>query len=343
MAKKNSTTSSRKDDHIRINLHEQVQSGRTTGLDHYHFAHQALPELDLNEIQLEFSLFGKKVAAPLFISSMTGGTDQASMINRNLATAAQEAGIPLGVGSQRAALEEPDLANTFQVRKFAPDILLFANLGAVQLNYGMTAADCQQAVDMIEADALILHLNALQEAVMPEGNTRFAGLLAKIEVVCSSLQVPVIAKEVGWGISNQAARQLLEAGIAAIDVAGAGGTSWTEVEMHRAENELQRQVASAFIDWGIPTAESIQIVRQAAPELPILASGGIRSGVDIAKSIALGATMGGMAGPFLKAASKSSEAVSQVIQRVTREIQISMFAAGAGDLKSLGEIQLLKD
>jgi len=343
MAKKNSTTSSRKDDHIRINLHEQVQSGRTTGLDHYHFAHQALPELDLNDIQLEFSLFGKKVAAPLFISSMTGGTDQASMINRNLATAAQEAGIPLGVGSQRAALEEPDLANTFQVRKFAPDILLFANLGAVQLNYGMTAADCQQAVDMIEADALILHLNALQEAVMPEGNTRFAGLLAKIEVVCSSLQVPVIAKEVGWGISNQAARQLLEAGIAAIDVAGAGGTSWTEVEMHRAENELQRQVASAFIDWGIPTAESIQIVRQAAPELPILASGGIRSGVDIAKSIALGATMGGMAGPFLKAASKSSEAVSQVIQRVTREIQISMFAAGAGDLKSLGEIQLLKD
>jgi len=343
MAKKDSTTSSRKDDHIRINLHEQVQSGRTTGLDQYHFAHQALPELDLDDIKLEFSLFGKKVAAPLFISSMTGGTDQASMINHNLATAAQEAGIPLGVGSQRAALEEPDLAKTFQIRKFAPDILLFANLGAVQLNYGMTAADCQQAVDMIEADALILHLNALQEAVMPEGNTRYAGLLAKIEAVCSSLQVPVIAKEVGWGISNQAARQLLEAGVAAIDVAGAGGTSWTEVEMHRAENELQRQVASAFIDWGIPTAESIQIVRQTAPELPIFASGGIRSGVDITKSIALGATMGGMAGPFLKAASQSSEAVSQVIQRVTREIQISMFAAGAGDLKSLGEILLQKD
>jgi isopentenyl-diphosphate delta-isomerase len=343
MAKKDYTTSSRKDDHIRINLHEQVQSGRTTGLEQYHFAHQALPELDLDDIKLEFSLFGKKVAAPLFISSMTGGTDQASMINHNLAAAAQEAGIPLGVGSQRAALEDPDLTDTFRVRKFAPDILLFANLGAVQLNYGMTAADCQQAVDMIEADALILHLNALQEAVMPEGNTRFAGLLAKIETVCSSLQVPVIAKEVGWGISNQTARQLLEAGIAAIDVAGAGGTSWTEVEMHRAENELQRQVASAFIDWGIPTAESIQIVRQAAPELPVLASGGIRSGVDIAKSIALGATMGGMAGPFLKAASQSSEAVSQVIQRVTREIRISMFAAGAGDLKSLGEIQLLKD
>jgi isopentenyl-diphosphate Delta-isomerase len=343
MAKKDSTTSSRKDDHIRINLHEQVQSGRNTDLDHYRFAHQALPELDLDDILLEFSLFGKKVAAPLFISSMTGGTKQASVINHNLAAAAQKAGIPLGIGSQRAALEDPDLANTFQVRKIAPDILLFANLGAVQLNYGMTAADCQQAVDMIEADALILHLNALQEAVMPEGNTRFAGLLAKIEAVCSSLQVPVIAKEVGWGISSQAARQLLNAGVAAIDVAGAGGTSWTEVEMHRAENDLQRQVASAFIDWGIPTAESIQIVRQAAPELPILASGGIRTGVDIAKSIALGATMGGMAGPFLKAASQSSEAVSQVIQRVTREIQISMFAAGAADLNVLREIQLLKD
>ena len=342
MAKKPSSTSSRKDDHIRINLKEPVQSGRTTGLERYYFPHQALPELDLDHIRLDTSLFGKHIAAPLFISSMTGGSKQAEQINRNLSEAAQETGIPMGVGSQRAALEDPKLVPSFQVRKTAPDILLFANLGAVQLNYGMTPAQCQDAVDMIEADALILHLNALQEAVMSEGDTRFSGLLAKIEAVCSSLSVPVIAKEVGWGISQQAAQQLLQAGISAIDVAGAGGTSWTEVEMHRAESEQQRQVAAAFINWGIPTAESIQIVRQAAPGLPILASGGIRSGVDIAKSIALGAALGGMAGPFLKAAATSTEAVVLEIQRVTREIQISMFAAGAKDLISLAKIQLLK-
>ena len=342
MANKPSSTSSRKDDHIRINLNERVQSGRTTGLERYTFPHQALPELDLDDVRLDLSLFGKELSAPLFISSMTGGTSQAEQINHNLAAAAQETGIPMGVGSQRAALEDPGLAASFQVRKIAPDILLFANLGAVQLNYGMTPADCQAAVDMIEADALILHLNALQEAVMADGDTRFSGLLTRIEEVCSSLSVPVIAKEVGWGISQQAARQLVDAGVAAIDVAGAGGTSWTEVEMHRAESELGRQVAAAFVDWGIPTADSIQLVRQTVPGLPILASGGLRSGVDIAKAIALGACMGGMAGPFLKAAAKSPEAVVQEIQRITREIQISMFAAGAGDLTSLGEIQLLE-
>ena len=342
MAKETSSTSSRKADHIRINLNEDVRSGRSTGLEDYYLPHQALPELDLEEIQLEFSLFGKKISAPLFISSMTGGTAEAGKINLALAEAAQAAGIPLGVGSQRAALEEKSLADTFQVRKAAPDILLFANLGAVQLNYGLTAADCLQAVEMIEADALILHLNPLQEAVMAEGNTDFFGLMGKIEGVCKSLPVPVIAKEVGWGISRESARMLKNAGISAIDVAGAGGTSWTEVEMHRAENEIQQQVSSSFVEWGIPTAESIQIVRETVPDLPIFASGGIRSGVDIAKTISLGATMAGLASPFLKAASISPQAVLDVIERFTREIQISMFACGAKDLKTLGEIQLIK-
>ena len=173
----------------------------------------------------------------------------------------------MGVGSQRAALEEHSLADSFKVRKAAPDILLFANLGAVQLNYGLTAIDCQRAVEMIEADALILHLNSLQEAVMAEGNTNFAGVINKIEDVCKTLSVPVIAKEVGWGISGNAAKMLHNAGISAIDVAGAGGTSWTEVEMHRAETDIQRQIASSFVNWGIPTAESIQIVRRAAPNI----------------------------------------------------------------------------
>jgi len=342
MSEKKTPTSSRKAEHIRINLNENVESGLSSGLDYYQFPHQALPEIDLEKIRMDFTLFGKKITAPIFISSMTGGTDQAEKINHNLAAAAQQNGIPMGVGSQRAMLEDPSLASTFQVRKSAPDIVLFANLGAVQLNYGLSAEDCQRVVDLIEADALILHLNALQEAVMADGNTNFSGLLGKIERVCNTLTVPVIAKEVGWGISFQTAQQLVDAGISAIDVAGAGGTSWTEVEMHRAQNETQRQAAAAFIDWGIPTAESLQLVKEAAPDIPVFASGGIRNGVDIAKSIALGATMAGLAGPFLKAAVESPQAVLDIIQRLIREIQISMFAAGASDLNELSHIDLLE-
>ncbi|TFG47748.1 MAG: type 2 isopentenyl-diphosphate Delta-isomerase [Anaerolineales bacterium] len=342
MSKKTSSTSTRKADHLRINLDEDVRSGLTTGLENFQFFHQALPEINLEDIRLDFILFGKMVSAPLFISSMTGGTEKAGLINLNLAAAAQQTGIPMGLGSQRAALEDPDLSKSFQVRSVAPDILLFANLGGVQLNYGLTAEDCQRAVDMIEADALILHLNPLMEAVMTGGNTQFSGLVNKIEQVCKTLKVPVIVKEVGWGISHQAAVQLVNAGVSALDVAGAGGTSWSEVEMHRADTESQRQIASAFVNWGIPTAECIQIVKKAAPDLPIFASGGIHNGVEIAKSIALGATMGGIAGPFLKAAVISPEAVIEIIQQIKREIKITMFASGAGNLASLGQIQLKK-
>ncbi|MGE5223670.1 MAG: type 2 isopentenyl-diphosphate Delta-isomerase, partial [Omnitrophica WOR_2 bacterium] len=274
--------SSRKSSHIRINLEEDVRSGLTTGLERYRFTHQALPELNLEEVDLGLQVFGKDLKAPLLISSMTGGTPEAAEINRTLASAAQETRIAMGLGSQRAAIENPDLAATFQVRRYAPDVLLFANLGAVQLNYSYGIDQCRRAVDMAEADALILHLNALQEAVQPEGDTRFRGLLKKIEAVCRLLPVPVIAKEVGWGFSEQAARRLAEAGVAAIDIAGAGGTSWSQVEMHRAQNESQRRLAAAFIDWGIPTAESILQVRRVAPELLVFASGGIRTGIDIA-------------------------------------------------------------
>ncbi len=343
MPKKSSSTRSRKADHIRINLDQNVRSGLTTGLENYRFTHQALPELNLDDIRLDFSLFGKDLTAPLFISSMTGGTEDAGIINRNLATAAQETGIPLGVGSQRAALEDPGLIGTFQVREAAPDVLLFANLGAVQLNYGLNVEDCHRAVNMIGADALILHLNPLQEAVMPDGNTRFSGLLNKIEGVCKTLDVPVIIKEVGWGFSRQAAIQLKNAGVSALDIAGAGGTSWTEVEMHRAETDAQRKIASAFVDWGIPTAETVQIVHSAVPELPLFASGGIRNGVDVAKCISLGAVMGGLAGPFLKAAVHSPQAVITEINRIKKEIQICMFATGASNLDSLSRSQLIKN
>ncbi|MDI6693878.1 MAG: type 2 isopentenyl-diphosphate Delta-isomerase [Anaerolineales bacterium] len=332
----------RKADHIRINLEEDVRSGLTTGLERYRFVHRALPELNLEEIDLSQELFGRKLRAPLLISSMTGGTDQAAEINRLLATAAQETGVAMGVGSQRAAIENPKLAASFQVRRYAPQVLLFANLGAVQLNERYGVRECLRAVEMIEADALILHLNALQEAVQPEGDTRWAGLLKKIETVCRTLPMPVIAKEVGWGFSERDARWLADAGVAAIDVAGAGGTSWSQVEMHRARDESQRRLAAAFVDWGIPTAQAILNVRRAAPELIVIASGGLRTGVDIAKCLALGARLGGMASPFLKAAARSLEDVILTIQELRREIQVCMFAAGVGNLDQLAQAELIQ-
>lgn len=334
---------SRKVDHIRINLEENVQFPHlTTGLERYRFLHQALPELDLAAIDTTAELFGKRLAAPILISSMTGGTDMAHRINQNLAQAAQTHRVAMGVGSQRAALENQDLAYSLRVRNAAPDILLFANLGAVQLNYGYNIEHCQRAVDMIEADALILHFNVLQEAVQPEGDSNFAGLLPKIETVCKKLPVPIIAKEVGWGFSEKNARDLANAGVAAIDVAGAGGTSWSEVEYHRAPTAFHARVAASFADWGIPTAESIQYVAKGAPDVNIIASGGLRDGIDIAKCIALGATLGGMAGPFLKAANQSPDAVSELIRELVAQIRIAMLCSGAGDLVALQNTPLIK-
>jgi isopentenyl-diphosphate delta-isomerase len=323
-------------------LEEDVRSGLTTGLERYHFVHQALPELDLKAVDTRAGWFGKTLRLPLLISSMTGGTETARALNRTLAAAAQSAGIAMGLGSQRAAIENPSLVSTFQVRDVAPDILLFANLGAVQFNYGYGVDQCRRAVDMIQADALILHLNALQEAVQPEGDSNFSGLLAKIEAVCRALApVPVVGKEVGWGMSEQAARQLASAGVAAIDVAGAGGTSWSQVEMHRARSESQKRVAAAFLGWGIPTAEAIQNVRCAAPQLPVIASGGLRDGIDVAKCIALGAGLAGLAGPFLKAAAVSLDAAQEGIAEIGRELRIAMFAAGAGSLAQLQSTPLI--
>jgi len=335
--------SNRKQDHLDINLHREVSSGLTTGLEDYHFTHQALPEINLSEIDLQVELFGKKLSSPLLISSMTGGSAEAQTINRRLAEAAQEMNIPMGVGSQRAALEDQGWEASFQVRELAPDILLFANLGAVQLNYGMGVEDCRRAVEMIEADGLILHLNPLQEAVQPEGETNFKGLVDAIHEICRGLDVPVIAKEVGWGISREAAHLLQNAGVSAVDVAGAGGTSWSEVEMHRTEDPSQKRIASQFIDWGIRTADSILMVESAAPDLLIFASGGLRNGVEIAKCLALGAALGGMASPFLKAAADSTRTTVEMIRTIQQEIRITMFAAGARNISELSRMTLNKD
>lgn len=332
----------RKSEHIRINLEEDVQSGLTTGLERYNLIHQALPEINLDDVDLSQTIFGKQQPLPILVSSMTGGTEIATRINRNLAIAAQELGLAMGVGSQRAAIENPALASTFNIRSVAPDILLFANLGAVQLNYGYGPDECRRAVDMIEADALILHLNPLQEALQPEGNHDFSHLAEKISVVIQKLDVPVIVKEVGWGISRETARRLLDIGVAAIDVAGAGGTSWSQVEMHRIDDPYRARTAAAFIDWGIPTADSILNIREESKTLPIIASGGLKTGIDIVKSLALGANLGGMAGLFLKAAVESEQSAIQTMQMVVDQVRIAMFASGAQHLADLSFTKLIK-
>jgi isopentenyl-diphosphate delta-isomerase len=233
------------------------------------------------------------------------------------------------------------LAGTYRVRHVAPDVLLLANLGAVQLNYGYGVGECRAVVDMVEADALILHLNPLQEALQPNGNTDFTDLLPRIEAVCRALAVPVVVKEVGWGISEKVARQLADVGVAAIDVAGAGGTSWSQVEMHRAGSEHRKEVAAAFAGWGIPTAESLRIVRRGAAGLPVIASGGIRNGIHIAKAIALGATACGVAGPFLHAANQSTSAVARRIDVLLDQLRVAMFASGARDISALRNTPLM--
>ncbi len=336
-------THSRKLDHVRIVLDENVTAkGISTDFAQWRMPHEALPELDMAAIDLRTTFLGKTLSAPLLISSMTGGAHDVTAINRSLAIAAQDLGIAMGVGSQRAAIGDPSLAASYQIRDIAPDIVLLANLGAVQLNYGYGVAECQRAVDMIAADALILHLNPLQEAVQPEGNTNFAGLLTKIEAVCRALSVPVIVKEVGNGIGAQTARRLIEAGVAAIDVAGAGGTSWSEVERFRHSNQRRAQVAGAFADWGIPTSTAIRQVRQALPHIPLIGSGGVRSGVDVAKAIALGADLVGTAKPALVAAvdTQHSDAVHAELTGFITELRVAMFCSGCADLAALRQLTL---
>ncbi len=330
------SNSRRKHDHLRINLTQDVQfDAVNTGLDDYRFVHQALPEVDASEIDLSTPLFGKVLQAPLLLSPMTGGVKQAQRINSNLARAAQGLGIAMGVGSQRAAIDNPKVANTFQVRDVAPDILLFANLGAVQLNYGYGPEECKRAVEMIEADALILHLNPLQEALQPEGQTNFSGLLRKIEQVSKKLSVPVVIKEVGWGISETVARKLSRVGVAGIDVAGAGGTSWGKVERQRTNDHNRNIIHDNFASWGIPTAESIQMARRGAPGLTLIASGGLRTGIDVAKAIALGANAAGIAAPLLRAANISSEAVIEYVTEIVESLKITMFCIGASNISEL--------
>jgi isopentenyl-diphosphate Delta-isomerase len=320
----------RKAEHIRLALDRGTQLGGSY-FEEYAFEHMALPELDLATVDAATSFLGKRLRAPLLISCMTGGTEIATRINRNLATAAELSGVALGLGSQRKALEDPARAPSFQVRPFAPTIPLLANLGAVQLNYGYGVKECRAAVDMIGADALVLHLNALQEAIQPEGQCNFAGLIPKIDEVVRGLSVPVIAKEIGCGLSSDVARLLVAQGVRILDTAGVGGTSWARIEARRAS---EADLGEIFAGWGIPTPESIQALHT-VPGITVIGSGGIRSGLDAAKALALGADLVGLAQPFLEAAVESPEAVVARIDRIVRELKIAMFCVGARTLAEL--------
>lgn len=325
----------RKSEHLDLVLGEQVEFHRSTGLERFEFVHEALPELSLDEIDTATSFLGKRLAAPLLVSGMTGGTQRAGEINRRIAEAVAQLGLGMGVGSQRISVELPERSATFQVRKFAPDILLIANIGAVQLNYGFTVTDCQRLVDSIAADALALHLNPLQEAIQPGGNSDFRGLERKIAELCGALDQPVIVKEVGCGISAETARRLVQTGVAAIDVGGAGGTCWTDIEGRRNSSASVRAIASTFREWGIPTAQAVQEVRRSCPTIPLVASGGLRSGLAVAKSLALGADVAAVAGPVLKAAVKSTEATRELLERFIQELKLTLFCSGSVHPKQL--------
>ena len=331
----------RKQDHLRIVMGESVASASSTGLERYRLLHCALPELDLAQVDLRTTFLGRRLAAPILISGMTGGVERGAEINTRLAAAAQAHGCAMGVGSQRVALEQPELERMFAVRDVAPDIPLFANFGAAQLNTGYGLEQARRAVEMIDADAFVLHLNPLQEALQAQGNTDWRGLLSRIAELCSGLDVPVIVKEVGWGISGPVARQLVDAGVAAIDVGGAGGTSWSEVERHRAPTELLRRVSSTFVGWGIPTAEAVQMVRRSLPDIPLIASGGLRTGIDAAVAIALGADLAGFAAPLLRAAAESESGAYDLLSALLLELRVSMFATGVADVEQLRHADMI--
>ncbi len=335
------TTERRKREHIETVLNQDVAAkGVTSGFERFFFEHRALPELDLDAVDVSLELFGRRLAAPLLISSMTGGTARAHDINLRLAAAAQSQGVAMGLGSQRAAIERGALAETYRVREAAPDILLFANLGAVQLNYGYGADEARRAVEMIEADALFLHLNPLQEAVQAEGDRNWSGLLGRIESLVGALGVPVVVKEIGNGLSAAVARQLAGCGVAGLDVAGAGGTSWSEVEAHRQPDPFVRRVAHSFAGWGIPTALALIEVRRAVPDIPVFASGGVRSGIDVAKAVRLGAALVGVAAPALGNAAQSADAVAVELKRYVAELRIAAFCTGSATLDGLREAPL---
>jgi isopentenyl-diphosphate Delta-isomerase len=332
----------RKNEHLDIVL-ANLGRGRNSsaGFDDIAFVHNALPDINLDDVLLSTSFLGKQINAPFIVSSMTGGPKRASDINRNLAIACQELNLAFAVGSQRVAIEARDNAGLgAELRQLAPNIPLLANFGAAQLNLGFGIQQARQAVDMIQADALIIHFNPLQEAVQAEGDRNWKGIFNKIEALARELEVPLVVKEVGCGISGKLARRLIDAGVAVIDVAGAGGTSWAAVEAERASTPHQKAVASAFVDWGQSTVSSITDVRAHCPDGFIIGSGGIKNGLDAAKAIRLGANIVGQAAGVLHAATQSAQAVVDHFNIAKDQLRVACFCTGSSTLNELRKAPL---
>jgi len=338
-------TEERKTDHLEICLRENVQARRvTTGFEELHLVHKALPETNRKEIDLSTRVFNHKFSAPLLVESMTGGTSKATKINAAIARAVEELGLGMAVGSQRAAIEDPKVERTFKIaREEAPNAFIIANLGAPQLAGGYGVKQARKAVEMLEADALAIHLNPLQEAIQPEGETSYVGVLDAIKKIVKGLDVPVVVKETGCGIAATEVKQLEAIGVAAVDVAGAGGTSWAAVEYYRAKSQMdeaRQRLGETFWDWGIPTVASLVEVTQRV-RVPVIASGGLRSGIDVAKALALGASLAGMAYPILDAASHGAEEVKKKLQLVIDELRNTMFLVGADSVQKLKKVPIV--
>jgi isopentenyl-diphosphate delta-isomerase len=338
-----SITEQRKAEHVDIILKEKVEAEHNFWND-VHLIHESLPEVDYEEIDISTKLFGRKLNAPIVIASMTGGFEAAKEINANLARAAAEVGVALGVGSQRAALEHPELEDTYAVVKDYDVPLRFANIGAPQLveqegkgSYGFEEA--QLAMRMVGAHVLLVHMNFLQEAVQPEGDKRAKGCLSAIQRL--ALRLPVVAKETGAGISRSMAVELKTAGVIGIDVGGLGGTSFSAVEYYRARKEgqaMKERLGAAFWNWGIPTPASVVMARTG---LPVIATGGVRSGIDVARAICLGASAAGLAKPMLEAAKQSADAVVKELQLIVEELKTAMFLTGCANLNDLAGAQCI--
>jgi isopentenyl-diphosphate delta-isomerase len=338
-------TEKRKADHIRICLNENAQARKTTtGFEDVHLVHKALPEINKHSVDLSTTVFGHKFAAPLIVGAMTGGTAEATRINAAIAEAVETLHLGMGVGSQRAAIENVKLEKTFAVaRKKAPTAFLIANLGGIQLVLGYGLKEVKKAIEIIDADAVAIHLNPLQEAVQPEGQTNFKDVLEKIGEIASAVDKPVIVKETGSGIAAEDAEKLEAAGVKGIDVSGAGGTSFAAVEYYRAkgkENSVQRFLGDAFWDWGTPTVASLVETAQTV-KIPVIASGGVRSGVDIAKALALGASLAGLSQPVLPAAVKGAKDTENALSFLMDELRNAMFLVGAESVAQLSKVPVV--
>lgn len=338
----------RKKEGIDIPLKEKVQGRENSTLfEDILLMHNALPEIDYDQIDLTTTFLKKKFSAPLIIDSMTGGTDEALIINKRLGEIAEKYGLGMGLGSQRAGLRSDKLVESYSVaRRVAPNAFLIANIGGAQLAEGLSKKDVMRIIKMVDANALAIHLNPLQELIQPEGEPRFSGILNKISEIIREIEVPVIVKEVGSGISPQVAIKLQQVGTSSINIAGAGGTSWAGIEKIRADNvnhHIKSSLGELFWDWGIPTALCIILVSRVI-SIPIISSGGLRNGLEIAKSLILGARMCAMAYPFLRKASESESSLDDFTQLVLSQIKSTMFLVGSSNLDVLRNTRyILKD